>query len=382
MPFTAKVDDRSLAELAWLRAHYPPDCWPQNIEPLGSAGGFSGARLWRLQSPRGSLLLRRWPADSVTAERLEWIHDVLGHVSRNAHIDGRPAADTSFRPTSTPPVPAPVPLAERRHDGRRQTFLLHLGHFWELTPWLPGRADFWPEKQPQKLTAALAALAHFHLASQAFGGHGLQPKRPSPGLQRRHAQTQALLSGGLRELIGAIDRLKQHPAGHKHSALPGFDMDQRGQLIALAEGVLLPALAVHAGRVERELTTACEVAVPQFPCLRDIWHDHVLFVGDRVSGLVDFGAMSVETVAGDIARLLASLIGNDLHLWSLGLAAYQAVRPLDLAEQRLISVFDLSGRLLAADNWLRWLSIEGRRFADAEAVLARISQVAAALQVL
>ena len=42
------------------------------------------------------------------------------------------------------------------------------------------------------------------------------------------------------------------------------------------------------------------------PCLRDARPEHFLFEGDRLSGLVDYGAMGVDSVAGDLARLWAS----------------------------------------------------------------------------
>ena len=58
------------------------------------------------------------------------------------------------------------------------------------------------------------------------------------------------------------------------------------------------------------------------PCIRDVWHDHILFLGDSVSGIVDYGAMAVDTVAGDIARLLGSLVGNHVADWEEGIDAY------------------------------------------------------------
>ena len=33
------------------------------LEPLGNAGGFSGARFWRLERPHRPLCLRRWPRE-------------------------------------------------------------------------------------------------------------------------------------------------------------------------------------------------------------------------------------------------------------------------------------------------------------------------------
>ena len=74
---------------------------------------------------------------------------------------------------------------------------------------------------------------------------------------------------------------------------------------------------------------------PLQPCLCDVWHDHVLFDGDRVTGLIDYGAMKIDHPAVDLARLLGSLAEDDLAGWTIGLAAYREVRPLSGGEEEL-----------------------------------------------
>src|SRR5206468_88816 len=65
------------------------------------------------------------------------------------------------------------------------------------------------------------------------------------------------------------------------------------------------------------------------PCLRDARPDHFLFEGERPTGLVDFGAMGRDSVAGDLARLLAEWVGPDPAARAEALASYAAIRPLD-----------------------------------------------------
>src|SRR4051794_36755023 len=60
---------------------YPADCQPSGVTFLDSAGGFSGAQIWRLETPRGPACLRRWPAEQ-SANRLEFIQAVLWHVDQ------------------------------------------------------------------------------------------------------------------------------------------------------------------------------------------------------------------------------------------------------------------------------------------------------------
>jgi Ser/Thr protein kinase RdoA (MazF antagonist) len=148
-------------------------------------------------------------------------------------------------------------------------------------------------------------------------------------------------------------------------------------LPALVEpaGELLWQIEPHLAALERQLNEVRALEVPLQPCLRDIWHDHVLFVGDRVSGLVDLGSMSFESVAADVARLLGSLCGNDKRSWSVGMAAYEALRPLSEDERKLVAAFDRSNTLLAGVKWVEWVFVERRRFADPTAVLRRMEHI-------
>ena len=55
-----------------------------------------------------------------------------------------------------------------------ESFVLFDGHLWELTPWMPGTADYERSPSEHKLTAAMKALARFHVAVNDFPPMGLQ----------------------------------------------------------------------------------------------------------------------------------------------------------------------------------------------------------------
>ena len=105
----------------------------------------------------------------------------------------------------------------------------------------------------------------------------------------------------------------------------------------------------------------------------------MLFEGDQVSGLIDFGAMRIENVATDVARLVGSLVGNNPDGWKQGLDAYVQFRPLTVEETQLVKAFDLSGSLLGGINWVEWIYLEERHFEDRAAVLGRIGEHVARL---
>lgn len=327
------MDDNDLQRVI---EQYDLSCPDVRIEPLGGAGGFSGARFWRLETPSGRLCLRCWPSEHPRPEQLQQIHSVLLHAQRQG---------LSF---------IPAPLIDRR--GR--TFSDHGRHLWELSRWMPGTADFHQRPSLARLEAALQALARFHCAAAHIGTHA---RAAPPSLCERRDWLQSLLSGGIHEIGCRVSR----------GAWPELEPIAR---------CLLEKFPVAAPRVLRRLVTACAVVSPVHPCIRDIWHDHVLFQGEEVTGFVDFGALRTDHAAVDIARLLGSLVGDERESWRQGLAAYQQLRRLSPEELPLIEAADESNVLLSGLNWLRWIYVDGRQFDQRAEIIRRLEGLLARLQ--
>jgi homoserine kinase type II len=314
---------------------YPAASRPSTApEALGNAGGLSGARLWRFEDGTRRLVARAWPPDAIDAEGLDTIHRRLSMASQ------------------LPFVPVPLPAL----DGR--TWQAHGGHFWEVTAWLPGAPDLGRPPTLARLRAGFAALAALHRAWEAERTTG-----PSPGLARRLAEIDDWLRGGFDDLARALDRSGPDPC-----------LDPARRWLALARPL--------APRVAEAIRPAAASTLNLQLCLRDIRGEHLLFEVDRLTGLVDFGALGVDTVAADLARLLDDWVGPDPKARAEGLAAYHAIRPLDAAEHAAVAAFEAGTALLLAGTWARWHFLEGRAFDDAAAVplglsrgLDRITQV-------
>lgn len=314
---------------------FPPDFEPTHVEPLGAAGGMSGALFWRVTCPRGTFALRRWPAEHPTSERLRFIHSVVRH----AHQRG-----CSF-------------LAVPVNDVEGETFVAYAGHLWELAPWMPGEADYERSPSPAKLAAALAALARFHAATAGY---------PIP----RSSQ----FAGAPNAVVKRLARLRELETGGIATLERTFDTSVWPDLAPLARAFLAALPRAVPGAIAL-LQTLAGVALPMLPCLRDIWHDHLLFTGDEVTGVIDFGAVDVDTPAVDVARLLGSLVGDNQEGWRTGMAAYSAIRPLSDAETRAVTALDVAGTVLAGCNWIRWIYSERREFENRAQVLARFTRL-------
>jgi homoserine kinase type II len=315
-----------------ILARYPLRVQPMDEpEPLGGAGGLSGARLWRYRSGWGPIALRLWPPHGPGRAQLEQVHHWL-----------LLAEDLGF---------VPAPIADR--SGR--TLQEREGGFWELAPWMPGAADVTRPPAQARVRSGFAALAAFH---QRLAGE----RRPgaSPGLGHRHEAVAHLIRGGFEALEPAI-------------------RDSQDEIRPMALRWLGLARIV-APRLLDPLREAAGRAVPLQPCLRDARPEHLLFEGDRVSGLIDFGAMGVDCVAGDLARLMGEWLDEDSTARAEAMAVYERIRPLDAVEAALIDAFASSSALLIGERWIRWHYIELRRFDDASAVTDGIARGVAHLQ--
>ncbi len=303
--------------------------------PLGNSGGFSGARLWRVEGDAGRFCLRAWPPGGPTPERLHTLHAWM-HLAREADLSFVPKVMTTTRGT---------------------TWVEALGRRWDLTTWMPGRADFHAHPSRTRLENACIALARLH---QAWARVALSTG-PCPAVSHRLECVRAW---------NALRTSGWNPLDHVNSDDPLYPLIEHAWAVLRDRIDSAPdRLAAWVGR-----------PLPLQPCLGDVWHDHVLFSDAEVTGLIDYGSARVDQMAVDLARLLGSLIGNDAEAWTAGLQAYARIRPLREKEKTLIAALDETGTLLGLANWLRWLYHEGRTFEDRAAVARRLRELLARVE--
>ncbi len=310
-----------------------------SIDFLGSAGGYSGAQLWRVSlSDQAPFLLRRWPAiESANEKRLRWIHRQLATGQRQG---------CEF---------LPVPL----FTANQESLVEYGDHFWQLEPWMPGVADYWQQPSPDKMRHAVQAVAQVHSA------WATQPARrqvPDSVLLRIEKLSQLFRQSR------TTDRFRQIQAATvEHALLKGLGFQICERFCVLARSVAV------------ELNSIAETRVEIQTIIGDVWHDHVLFTGDQVSGLVDFGAMRVDCPAADLARLLGSLVQDDTDGWEQGFQAYDLAHPQRAgcpAEFRqFVGILDRSNTLLSGMNWLCWICLEGKKFGDLTPIQKRLQQI-------
>ncbi len=307
-----------------LRPTQPPTA-------LGGAGGLSGSELWRVDSRFGPLMVRAWPRNGVTPEILHQIHRWLIAAER---LDG-----------------LAIPIASLGGA----TWVEVQGRFWELTPFLPGLADLGRPPTTTHLASMFQSLAAFHdeLSAETVRGR-------SPGLIARSVELNRLILGEFATFQTALDRSAE---------------DSR-RPIALRW--LIRARQV-APRLVGPLGRAAEQTHDLQPCIRDVRPDHFLFEGDKLTGLVDFGAMGIDVIATDLARLLGETVGRSAEHRRITFGAYEFVRPISESDWAILPEFEVANALLGGARWVRWHFVEHRRFADPDAVAQGLNRTLARL---
>jgi homoserine kinase type II len=335
----ASLSSGDSLELTAVLRRYPIAA--QTIVHVRAAkSGLSGARVWRLERSNGEpLCLRRWSPEDPSPERLRLIHGILAHLAAGG--------------IAITPVPIESTAGE--------TFVWHDATHWELTNWLPGMADYRTNPVRERLVAAMHALARLHLRAAAFAGCSALPAAVSPGIGERAGLFSSYRSVRMAELRSTVDS-RSWP-----------------ELAERAEEIISHFVR-NADWLQRMLDDAGGLRVSQQPCIRDIHDEHVLFEGNSVSGIIDFGAMRYDNVATDIARLLGSMARENAVEWRAGLAAYREARPLSSDELTLISAFDASGILLGSVQWIDWIGLQRRQFSDRAVVLERIDRLLSRLR--
>ena len=317
--------------------------------------GFSGAVVLRVvvqdnpQAPESEYCLRGWPPDSLTRERLLGLHRLLEHIHKCGVTQ--------------------VPVPQRCKFGT--TLYTEASQFWQLEPWLPGIANFSADPNDARLRNTMTVLAQWHDAAARF-----EPRESDAAWFKSFAAANSPTVADRMERIERFlvqDAAKLRQLLRQTTELPAWG-DEFGELVDVSRRIL-DLFQLSAERVAEDLSSYRDLRVRLHPCLRDVWHDHVLFEGDQVTGLIDPSAARSETPATDLARLLGSLLGDDRERWEFAIAAYRSVRPLSDREAKLAGVIDQSTVLLSGLTWLERLFVHRLNYSNTPRVLDRLRQI-------
>ena len=288
---------------------FQPDRWP----PVCVSSGFSGAVITRFSARDHQYALRIWPINERSATKLEALAGLLEYLHHHGITY----------------VAVPI----KKQNGSIAT-ISQSGSLMHIEPWLPGSADHSPPYSSIKQNNAVQALARMH----AIAANHV------PKLEH-HAWIRPITSGKSPGLVHRQQKLNQYL---KNGILSEVQKSCLSQRSASFYQRLQACFRSQSASIWEKLQLATNQILPLQPVFRDVWRDHILFTGDKVTGLIDPAAFGNDSVVTDITRLLGSIAGNNPKAWQAALASYQEIRPLSQTEQNLIPIFDQSKLFLSA----------------------------------
>ena len=244
----------------------------------------------------------------------------------------------------------------------QQRFVSHSGSLWELSPWAAGvqasdrqgametNETPWADLQ---LQSAFTSIARFHQAAAQVNFDF----RPSPNISIRIEQ--------LATYRQTLDMASRSVAPSATILSVQHELDQLRLAAASVSQATVDALL-------NQLRPFANQTLPIQPVVRDLRAEHLFFNGDQLSGLIDFDAMQMDSIAYDLARL-TSTMGLDDGQIQFALASYSSVRPIQPTEEALIPLLRAASQLLVPLQWIQWLMIEQRVFANTQMVKKRIA---------
>lgn len=309
------------------------DLRPLTRMVIPESKGFSGDPLWQVEAADQRWALRRYFGDARRCARLRYSQQVICYAA---------AAQSGG-----------LALPRRARTG--QTLLPESDGAWELSNWLPGRADFNLQPSRLRLRSAITALAQFHRATAPlFSAIG-----ESRGVRER-LDKLAWMPQTLEEISAAFNK---SPALEDPSLKP--------------LGRKLWEQTRRAGNVMRWAGSFPKAEDWRLqPILADVWHDNVLFEGERCTGLIDYTAIRHDSITIDLARLLGSLRLEGEIPWRLGLETYREFCELSSREEEILRWLHRTGLVIAALHWLEWIFVHRRPFDCWTAVKHRLQTIA------
>lgn len=325
------MDDADLAVA--IQTRYPQLGSQLKLIRWSKNSGFSGHPVYRIQTDQGLFALKTL---------VRRTHDPLGSFHQRVLLACEDPRTSLLA----------VPLLEKSGSA----WFRHREHDWEVTRWLPGAADFNSAPSLARLKSVLEELAGFHRRAAIF----CRQLGPSRTLQHRAAEL-ATWSRDLESLKAPL-----------RAANIAQDFDSSWPLYQLlAQGIakLLPRADFWSQKTW-----------PLQPIIRDLWHDHLLFTDQSLSGVIDLETIAMDIVSCDLARLLGSLEWPDSQLWEVGLELYQHGSRLTPELVEVVPWLHGAGTVLGAIYWLKWLAIERRQFESTERVNQRLNWLLRSLQ--
>jgi homoserine kinase type II len=284
------------------------------FEPMRDHG-LSRARVYRLDTSQGIYALKQWPISSAL-ERIDQIHRFQRYL-----------ADAGI---SLVPTLLPWPGGQ---------FILEEDHVhWEISQWKKGRpVDGLGVISDEQLIECAEAIAALHTRSLAYGVRRQVP----PGVQDRCKKLSDFRDSSQEDILQAVAEWEDNSSGSEYQSLLRDIYNSAARLA--------PAILPAVQRLAEEPQTC-------FWIIRDLWREHFLFMGNRLSGIIDFGAARIDWPIFDLVRALGTMMIDLDPRWKMAIDCYNMSTLAPRADLENVRLLHRASNIVAAIHWLQWLA--------------------------
>gem|GEM_PF-1485135 len=277
-----------------------------------SVGGFSGARVTKIESSVGTFALKS--------------HPIL--------FRDRVLANHTFQEFLATQTELPIPYLHRWSRGRTRhesveehdigsvvskkplpdTLLVKDESCWELSDWMPGqpvRSTGWI--RDEALNTVIDAIAAMHSCVRDWNPNWSIPADCiERGLELRFNKLLSFVHSGF----------------DKYKARWKLLADRHGHPVLLSLGRILSQASDLGTRLLEPMQSLATIPLPSHWIARDLWREHFLFDGDRLTGIIDFTASKISWPGLDLARSLGTFLLDEDPRWESAVGRYRsAVSP-------------------------------------------------------
>lgn len=301
-----------------------------------SAGGFSGARVAKIESSVGTFALKSHPKQ----------------------FRDRVLANHAFQEFLATQTALPIPCLHRWSQGRIRrasveehgigrvvgtkpppdTLLVKDESCWELSDWMPGqpvRSTGWI--RDESLNHVIDAIAAMHSRVRDWSPNWSIPADCTErGLELRANKLLGFVQSG-------FDKCK---------AQWELFADRHGHPVLLALGRILSQARALGARLLEPMQSLATNPHPSHWIARDLWREHFLFDGDGLTGIIDFTASKISWPGLDLSRSLGTFLLDEDPRWESAVERYRSVAGPNEIEFNDIRVTHRVSTLLSAMHYV------------------------------
>ena len=272
-----------------------------------SVGGFSGAIVAKIESATGAFALKPHPIQS--RDRIASAHAFQEFLAARTKLPIPRLLHWSSGRLHFTYDRVPGVRGINEEPQKRDTLFVQGDSCWELADWMPGEpvcSSGWI--RDEALNAGIDAIAKMHAHARDWSLPWPAPSECfESGLELRARKLAVYMQSG-------FDRCRTQWDSIPH---------RRRQPILASLGRILSLAITLGSRLIGPMQHLATQPIRSHWIARDLWREHFLFEGDRLTGILDFTASKISWPGLDLVRSIGTFLLDEDPRWETAVERYQ-----------------------------------------------------------